>query len=228
MASFLKIKNDLFSKCLRDINYFQSRSAKSPAMTQRGYKKKQRIFSLNKIPGDRVDERMMIGTQKHLKYFPGYNCGINPRDKSLYAITAGTVYYSIERVQLNSNNPLVQQYFVNTIQPYYNKYIHVIPDKLENEFRLVDIVYIIMDKRKYTIMAAVTAAVFGAIGYYYYQKRDSIDEAIKKTADTIKQQADVVKQQTDNAQKNIQEAMKELEKNIPDKSQKATKLSSKK
>ena len=37
-----------------------------------------------------------------------------------------------------------------------------------------------MDKRKYTIMAAVTAAVFGAIGYYYYQKRDSIDEALKK------------------------------------------------
>lgn len=83
---------------------------------------------------------MMIGTQKHLKYFPGFNCGINPRDKSLYAISAGTVYYSIERVQLNANNPLVQQYFVNKIHPYYNKYIHVIPDKLENEFRLVDIV----------------------------------------------------------------------------------------
>lgn len=114
--------------------------AKSPAQTQRGYKKKQRIFSLNKIPGDRVDERMMIGTQKHLNYFPGLNCGINPRDKSLYAITAGTIYYSIERVQLNTNNPLVQQYFVNKIHPYYNKYIHVIPDKLENEFRLVDIV----------------------------------------------------------------------------------------
>lgn len=83
---------------------------------------------------------MIIGTQKHLKYFPGLNVGINPRDKTLYAICAGTVYYSIERVELNPNNPLVSSFFVNKFHPYYNKYVHVIPDKPENEFRLINII----------------------------------------------------------------------------------------
>ena len=151
------------------------RFAKSPAQSQKGFKKKHLVFALNKNPGDRVDERMVIGTQKRLNYHPGLNVslarnvctasntshilmlclrrfiekvGINPRDKSLYALCAGTVYYSIEKFVPNADNPLVQQYYVNRVNlkadteltPRYIKYVHVVPDKTTNEFRLVDVV----------------------------------------------------------------------------------------
>ncbi|KPL94046.1 ribosomal L27-like protein [Sarcoptes scabiei] len=125
----------------KSIEYIPKRFGKSPAQTQKNYKRKQVVFSIDKNPGDRVDRGMMIGTQKRIQYFPGFNVGINPRDKSLYAMCAGTIYYSIEKVDINRDNPLVEQNFIlhNTL-PYYNKYIHVIPDKLVNEFRLIELV----------------------------------------------------------------------------------------
>lgn len=77
-----------------------------------------------------------------------FQVGINPRDKTLYAICAGTVYYSIEKFVPNQSNPLVQQYYTNKVDvksdleltPRYVKYVHVVPDKTTNEFRLIDIV----------------------------------------------------------------------------------------
>lgn len=138
----------MLKDCIRQTEFAQVRFAKSPGQSQKGFKRVHRVFSLKKVPGDRVDERDVIGTQRRLNYHPGLNVGINPRDKTLYAICAGTVYYSIEKFVPNQSNPLVQQYYTNKVDvksdleltPRYVKYVHVVPDKTTNEFRLIDIV----------------------------------------------------------------------------------------
>lgn len=54
-------------------DFIQVRFAKSPGQSQKGFKKKLISYSLQKNPGERVSERMVIGTQKRLNYHPGLN-----------------------------------------------------------------------------------------------------------------------------------------------------------
>ena len=52
------------------------RFAKSPAQSQKGFKKQHLSFGLKKIPGDYVDVRTVIGTQKRYTYHPGLNVSL--------------------------------------------------------------------------------------------------------------------------------------------------------
>ncbi|CAG2112319.1 unnamed protein product, partial [Medioppia subpectinata] len=70
---------------------------KSPGQSQRGKKRPPKNIKLIAIPGQRVDERDILGKQKSLKYHPGFNVALDPKNKNLYALTAGTVFYSIEK-----------------------------------------------------------------------------------------------------------------------------------
>lgn len=115
------------------------RFAKSPGQSQKGARKKLIVYTIVN-PGERVDEKKQIGTQKRYDHHPGLNVGVNPRDKSLYAMCAGTVYYSVEPYNPNPRNPVVQQYYKEGVTPKFVKYIHVVPDKAENKFRMIDII----------------------------------------------------------------------------------------
>ncbi len=65
---------------------------------------------------------------------------MDPRDKSLYALCSGTVYYSIEKFRPNPKSHFVQQFYANQIGPLYKKYIHVIRDQNPTLFKLIDII----------------------------------------------------------------------------------------
>ena len=51
----------------------QMRFGSSPGQSQKGFKKQFIWYKLDKVPGDYVYERAIIGTQKHLSYHPGLN-----------------------------------------------------------------------------------------------------------------------------------------------------------
>lgn len=53
---------------------------------------------------------------------------------------AGTIYYTIEHFNPNENNPIVSEYYGADLKPLYKKYVHVVPNKPTNDFRLIDIV----------------------------------------------------------------------------------------
>ena len=70
-----------------------------------------------------------------------FQVAVDPRDKSLYSLCCGTVFYSIEKFNPDKENQFVEKYcaFYKT-GPIYKKYIHVIPDKPKNQFRLIDLI----------------------------------------------------------------------------------------
>ena len=134
---------------------------KSPAQSQKGKKRPPKHIRLLVIPGEKVDERKILGKQKTLKYHPGFNVwllfcsnllvmhwftwqskvGLDPKDKSLYSLCSGTVFYSIEKFNANPKSPFVQQFYSQQKGPVYKKYIHVIKDNNSNEFKLIDIIW---------------------------------------------------------------------------------------
>ncbi|CAG2121016.1 unnamed protein product, partial [Medioppia subpectinata] len=65
---------------------------------------------------------------------------LDPKNKNLYALTAGTVFYSIEKFNANTKNQFVDQCYGQQIGPIYKKYIHVIKDKNPVEFKLIDLI----------------------------------------------------------------------------------------
>ncbi|XP_054153563.1 39S ribosomal protein L27, mitochondrial-like [Oppia nitens] len=115
---------------------------KSPGQSQKKHKGRLKNITLISIPGDRVEERTILGKQKRLKYHPGYNVSLNPVDKSLYALVSGTVYYSIEKFYPNPKSHWVDKYYNsdNNDIPIYKKYIHVVKDREPIEFKMIDII----------------------------------------------------------------------------------------
>ncbi|CAG2160670.1 unnamed protein product [Oppiella nova] len=113
---------------------------KSPGQSQKGKKRPAKNIRLIAIPGQHVEERSILGKQKALKYHPGYNVALDPKNRNLYALCAGTVFYSIEKFNANPKSQFVDQFYRQQIGPIYKKYIHVIKDKNPIEFKLIDIV----------------------------------------------------------------------------------------
>ena len=76
--------------------------------------------------------------QRTLRFHPGLNVGFG-RDGTLFALEAGRVMVTCEKVDLNWEHPWVMKnYEGRTGQTFYKKYYNVIPEPQHNCFKLID------------------------------------------------------------------------------------------
>ena len=78
------------------------------------------------MPGTWVNERSILATQLKLDYHPGLNCGLDPRDLSIYSLRAGQVYVTTE--------------FSESDGQKFKRHVNVITKEPGITFRLVDLV----------------------------------------------------------------------------------------
>ncbi|RWS03139.1 39S ribosomal protein L27-like protein [Dinothrombium tinctorium] len=94
-----------------------------------------------KVPaGSFVQERDIICSQTSLKYHPGLNTGIDPRENVLYATCDGTLIVTTEKFNPNKDHELVQKSYSDLRGNLFKLYVHVIPPKDEVVFKLIDLV----------------------------------------------------------------------------------------
>jgi ribosomal protein L27 len=105
--------------------------------------RKGRYRQLKVAPGTEVRERDIVATQKGLRYHPGLNAGIDPRDNSIYALTNGTLVVTTEKFNPDFNNDLVIKYY-NEFKDFkgnlLKRYIHIIPKETPQTFKLIGLV----------------------------------------------------------------------------------------
>ena len=76
--------------------------------------------------------------QRTLRFHPGLNVGFG-RNGTLFALEAGRVMVTCEKVDLNLEHPwVVKNYEGRTGQTFYKKYYNVIPEPQHNRFKLID------------------------------------------------------------------------------------------
>lgn len=93
------------------------------------------------MPGTSVNERDILATQHRLDYHPGLNTGIDPRDLSIFALRAGTLFVTTEKIEPDLNHPIGQKFYADRQgQVIYKKHINVVPKETGITFRLVDLV----------------------------------------------------------------------------------------
>lgn len=119
---------------LTDVKFYGS-----PGQSQQ--KKIPKDRRLQVMPGSWVNERDILATQCKLDYHPGLNCGIDPRDLSIFAIRAGKVYVTTERIQPDLQNEICQRFYGEREgQIIYKRHINVIPKETGTTFRLINLV----------------------------------------------------------------------------------------
>ncbi|KAI1287651.1 39S ribosomal protein L27, mitochondrial [Halotydeus destructor] len=117
------------------------RGAKGGPGQSQGKPRKGRHFNILRLnPGTYVKERQVICTQRGLRYHPGWNVAIDPRDNALYSIREGTLVVTTEKLKPNYDHDLVEKYYSDLKGPMFKRFIHIVPKKEEITFKLVDLV----------------------------------------------------------------------------------------
>lgn len=92
-------------------------------------------------PGSHVRERDIVVTQGKLDYHPGLYTGIDPRNRSIYALRAGTLVITTEKISPDLTHDLASKYYGHRVgQNIHKRVVNVIPDRQKQVFRLVDLV----------------------------------------------------------------------------------------
>ncbi|XP_021963241.1 39S ribosomal protein L27, mitochondrial [Folsomia candida] len=84
---------------------------------------------------------IIVHKQTRLWFHPGLNVRLAGR-LNLVALKTGTVSFTVETPDLNWKHRQVEKFYGarSRTAPFFKKYVHVIPDKQHNQFRLVDMV----------------------------------------------------------------------------------------
>jgi large subunit ribosomal protein L27 len=88
--------------------------------------------------GHFVQAGTILVKQRTLRFHPGLNVGLG-RDATLFAIEAGKVMVTCEKVDLNWDHSWVKRcYEGRSSQQLYKKYFNIVPEPQHNCFRLID------------------------------------------------------------------------------------------
>ncbi|XP_053212455.1 uncharacterized protein LOC128395980 [Panonychus citri] len=90
--------------------------------------------------GSFVHERDVFYKQKGLKFHPGLNAALDPRDNAIYALRDGIIVISTERFIPDLTNETVQKHYVDYDGPMMIRYAHVIPHEQPKLFKLTELV----------------------------------------------------------------------------------------
>ena len=112
---------------------------KSPGQSQKSGRKRQWLGFTVPL-GSLVHERDIFLRQRGLKFHPGLNAALDPRDNAIYALRDGIIAISTERFIPDMKNDIVEKHYVDYEGPMMIRYAHVIPLEQPQVFKLVELV----------------------------------------------------------------------------------------
>ncbi|XP_015781825.1 39S ribosomal protein L27, mitochondrial [Tetranychus urticae] len=112
---------------------------KSPGQSQKSGRKRQWLGFTVPL-GSFVHERDVFLKQRGLKFHPGLNAALDPRDNAIYALRDGVIAISTERFIPDMKNDIVEKHYVDYEGPMMIRYAHVIPLEQPRVFKLVELV----------------------------------------------------------------------------------------
>ncbi|KAI4478373.1 hypothetical protein M0804_012027 [Polistes exclamans] len=132
-------KFGLNSKSINWVSCIRYASKKAGSCTKnKTIKTKPKRRGMRVSDGAFVQAGTMLATQLRPRFHPGLNVGCG-KNGTLFAMEAGNVMVTCEKVNLNWDRPWVKINYANREgQTIYKKHFNVIPKPQHNRFRLIN------------------------------------------------------------------------------------------